>query len=435
MKLLQDKRRLVSRRQLLTGAAATAVLAPFVPLREGEAQEAGTQRLLTWYTPNGTIHREWTPTGSAQNFTLGRILEPLEEMKSKIVVVSGLRHNGSKPGTNHFMGPSLTFSGSTLNELSSRVYWGKSMSIDQAYAQHVGEVTPFSSLVVGVSSRQGDVRDRTSYLGENQPVTPQLDPGKVFDELFGLVASDPGALETLRAQKQSVIDLVSADLNALKPKFGSQDSVKLDAHLESVRAIERRLVAPSLQCNLLSEETRPNISAAGDFVATGEAMLDLLAAAFACDLTRSASMMWSGSTDNTQFSWAGVQGLHHQLSHRDAEEAVQEDLILINNWFSQQLAAFMSRLAAVSEGDGTLLDNTLVLAGNELGVGSAHLQTDIPYVVAGGAAGKLQMGRHVIAPSGEVSNRLLVSVQHALGMDDVTTFGSADIGTGPLAGL
>lgn len=425
-----NTRSAISRRKLLTGAAATAVLAPFIPLRESEAQAGGKQRLLTWYTPNGIIHREWTPGGGATDFTLGRILEPLEPMRSKIVVVSGLRHNGSRPGTNHFMGPSLTFSGSTLNQLSRDVLWGKSVSIDQAYANHVGDdTTPFKSLVLGVSSQRGDMRDRTSYLGENQPITPQLDPGKLFDEVFSLIGDDPGAGEALRAQKQSVIDLVAADLNTLKPKYSAQDAVKLDAHLESVRAIEKRLAVPSLQCGQLGE--RP--SATG-FVESGEAMLDILAAVFACDMTRAASLMWAGSTDNTQFSWVGVSGLHHQLSHRDQEPAVQEDLIAINRWYSSQLAAFMQRLDAIPEAGGTLLDNTLVLVGNELGVGSSHLQTDIPYVIAGGAGGRLQMGRHV-ATSNEVSNRLLVSVQHLIGMENVETFGSADIGSGPLQGL
>jgi hypothetical protein len=432
--------RRVTRRQLMCGAAATCVLAPFIPVLEAEAQAKPLQRLVTWFTPNGTIHREWTPEGGVLDFKLKRILAPLEPYRDKLVVISGLKFTGEGPGNQHMQGPHLMFAGSNLNEGDfeggggASAGWGTSISIDQVFAQHVGDETAFRYFVLAVGPEGGNVRHRLSYAGDNEPLVPDVDPAVLFDRVFSTVTNDAEQLALLRLQKQSVIDLVKDDIATLKTKYGTLDQTKLEAHLESVRAIETRLARDAKQCELPVKGEVLDIDQNDAFPEIGKRMMDTLAAIFACDTSRTASLMWGGSTNNQKYPWLGVEGEHHELSHKDGEAPVQEELIKINTWYSEQLAYFMQKLSEIPELEGSALDHTLILAGNELGEGGRHSHKELPVLLAGGANGQLQMGRYLQAPD-EANNRLLVSVLHAMGLTEHETFGNSDQGNGPLIGL
>ena len=412
------------RRQLLR-AAGLAAFAPFVPILESEAQTA-RQRFVTWYTPNGTIKREWYPEGDPSNYAFKRILKPVEAYKDRMILFQGLKHTPDREENHHKQGPALMFSCANLNKSGSE--WGQGISIDQAYANHVGEQTPFSSLVLTVMNG-GSPRGRIAYRGDNQPITPEDNPGKVFDTLFNGFQQDPAAAERLRAQDQSVLDLVSTQLTTFKARHSSVDQQKIDAHLTSVRAIERRLATtdPVAACN------PGNAPEGREIPERAEGMMDIMATALACDMTRSISMQMAGESDNTTHRWAGASGRHHSQSHEDHREGPQEDLIKVNIWFQEQLARFMDNLDAIPEAGGTLLDNTLIYIGNGMGEGGPHSFWDLPVILAGGAGGKLEMGRWMKVPD-VANNRLMVSVAQTLGMD-VDTFGNTDGGTGPLAGL
>lgn len=419
----------ISRRKLLCGAAATAAFAPFIPLRESEAQEVGVQRLLNWYTPAGTIEREWTPTGTGSDFELKRILAPLEAQKERLLVISGLKFHPAEAGGTHKKGPQLMFAGSNTDPATG---WGTGISIDQVFAQKVGDQTPFRSIVMGVLPSGKGVRHRISYAGNNQPIVPSIDPATLFDQIFSGFQV-PDELAALRAKRKSVLDLVRGELTQLKPKYGLHDQRKIDAHLEAIRAIEVRL-APRGACAVPEPGAPLDLDNQDLYPEVGKQLMDILLAAFVCDQTRVASLQWSGTTDTQHWTWLGIDERHHLLSHQDGDEAVQEQLIQINTWYSEQLAYFMGRLGEIEEADGTALDNTLIFVGNDMGRGGAHKQEDIPILLAGGANGRLEMGRHITAP-GEANNRLLVSVLHTLGMEDYQSFGDTDPGTGPLAAI
>jgi hypothetical protein len=163
-------------------------------------------------------------------------------------------------------------------------------------------------------------------------------------------------------------------------------------------------------------------------------MSDLLVMALGCDITRVASLQWSRSVSNTRFTWLGIETGHHDLSHHgDDDEAAVEALTSINQWYATQFAALLTKLARVPEGDGTMLDNTLLLWCNELGKGNTHSRNDAPYVLAGGAGGALEAGRFLEYDE-QPHNDLLVSLLNLMGIDD-ETFGNPEWCNGPLAGL
>lgn len=420
---LRSRRARIQRRQVLRGAGVAA-FAPFVPILESEAQ-TDRQRFVTWYTPNGTIKREWYPDGDPTNYTFKRILDPVSAYKDRMIIFQGLKHTPDREENHHKQGPALMFACSHLNPGGAE--WSQGISIDQVYANQVGDQTPFPSLVLTVMNG-GTPRGRISFRGDNEPITPEDDPGRVFDEVFGDFEQDPGDAERLRAQKKSVLDIVSTQLTSLKTRQSTFDQRKLDAHLTSVRGIERRLETAAPACD-------PGAGPGGGngVPERAEGMVDIMAAALACDMTRTISMQVAGETDNTVHRWADVGGRHHAQSHEDHREGPQEELIRINVWFQEQLARFMDNLNAVPEGGGTLLDNTLLYIGNGMGEGGPHSFTDLPVMLAGGAGGKLQMGRWLKVPD-TANNRLAVSVGQTLGID-MDTFGNTDQGSGPLSDL
>jgi hypothetical protein len=433
-----------------TGAASLLPLAPLLPLSEAEGQARDfPKRLVCWFTPNGTIRDEWLPAGGEADFTFKQILAPLEPYKAQLLLLDGIKFEREGPGNDHMRGPHNMFAGSRLLDGSftggdmgkDRSGWGSHISVDQHIATQLQVPTPFKSLVLGVTPKQNaNVRHRLSYAGENQPITPEVDPYSLFQNVFAPIAGEgPAAqakLERLRLERKSVIDLVSSELTSLKPQLGANDQLKVAAHLEALRAIERRLetTGAPVQCRLPSEPSKLDPYANDNHPAMGRAMMDMLAAALACDMTRIASFMWSGSTSDQRFTWLGIDESHHTISHEpdDAGTPARKELIDINVWYSEQFAYFLQQLASIPEGDGTLLDNTIVVWGNEIGRGNTHSAHPIPIMIAGGSS-LLKTGRKLTYDSVQI-NRLLVSLCQLMGLGD-QTFGNLDQGSGPLPGL
>ena len=435
--------RVLSRRKLLAGAAVTAALTPFIPILESEAQQGKKQRFMTLMgNANGVWQQEWTPTGTVNDFQFKRILTPLNDWKHKLVVVAGTSFNRSPPGSNHLLGNVQMFSGSGLNEGSEggrgnggSVGWGSHISVDQAWAKSVAGQTPFDSMVMTCQFRT-DVRGRQSYLADNQPIVPETQPRDLFDKVFGgAVLKTPNDMTQLRAEKRSVLDVVQNQMRSLQPRYGVRDKRKIEAHLDSLRAIENRLEGPQIQCDGVKRP--PDLGPPG---ATGdrktmpgriEAFTDLTVAMLACDLTRTISMQWTPPTDQTIYTWLGHTDKHHEISH---DRSRSEELIEIDIWLTERFRELLEKMDAVSEGAGSLLDHTLILSGNELGDGAGHSGDDIPVILAGGVD-RIQMGRFLQA-GGQLNNRTLVTVLHALGVDEtLETFGKADVGSGTLKGL
>lgn len=428
--------RAFSRRAFLGSVGGAAAIAPFVPLLESEAGVAEfPKRLILLFSANGTIHENWVPQGGESDFTLSTILAPLEAHRNSLVVLDGMRVIRQGLGDGHQMGMGSLWTGSKLlaGEFSGAGYAGHA-SVDQAIANAIGDETPYRSLELGVQTGGANVWTRMSYAAANQPLPPEDDPQAVFDRLFASLDVDPAGAEQLAGERKSVIDLVKGDLQSLQSRYGASDKVKVEKHLDAIRAIETRngIAVPACEVPQLDLSTDP--LANDNFPTTTKRQIDLMVMAMACDLTRVASLQCSKSVSPTVFSWLGQTSGHHDLSHLgEGDPSMVSQITAVNVWYAEQVKYLLDALAAVPEGEGTLLDNTLVVWGNELGRGNSHSNYPVPFVLAGGAGGAMQGGRHLTfdrAPH----NRMLVSLCRMMGMD-VDTFGDNDPGAGGLVGL
>jgi hypothetical protein len=270
------------------------------------------------------------------------------------------------------------------------------------------------------------------YRGPGLPVPPKNDPYQVFKELFGGV-KDKLQLEALRIQRKSVLDNVIAEIDALKTEMNGKDRVRLEEHLYNIRDIERRLDGSDLtaSCEPPVQGNPLNVMDEKNFPTIGKLQMDMLAMAICCNVTQVASLQWSSSVSNVVFSWLGISTGHHTFSHEgDSNANAVESLIKINKWYAEQYAYFLDKLDKCQEGTGTVLDNSFVLWGNELGKGNSHTRDQIPFVAAGSAGGYFKTGRY-INYGNKAHNYLLTSITNAMGETKRTTFGENDY-VGPL---
>jgi len=462
----------LSRRAFLRGAGGVAIGLPFLNImgcssRAGEQVAIGgsegaagaaaktaraglaPKRFVTMFSANGTIIENWRPTGGETDFTLSTILAPLEPHRAHLLVLEGLDFQSGRngPGDNHQKGMGHLLTGIELLEGSEftggngeLVGWGGGISIDQHVANAVGQSTKFKSLELGVQVFGASVWSRMSYAAANQPIPPESSPYAAFDRIFGSLGADPLGLEKQRVLRHSVLDTVGDDYARLSPRLGSEDRAKVDAHLAAIRDIEARLDSGGQiggACQRPSLQGGINLGDNDNYPLIGKLQMDLMVMALACDLTRVASLQWNSSVSNRVFSWLAdpIPEGHHDLSHfGDSDGTAMGKLTRINTWYAEQFAYLCAEMKKVPEGDGTLLDNTVMLWGNELGRGNSHSLNEIPFVLAGGAGGALRTGRYLKYANTVPHNNLLVSVCNAMGLPD-TTFGNPAYCTGPLGNL
>jgi hypothetical protein len=438
-----------SRRAALRGAFGATVGLPWLAsLSPRGARAAGATfptRFVVMFSPDGTIPGAWTPTGTETNFVLSPILQPLAPHQGDIVVVQGVDQQGGG-GDGHQNGIGGMLTGQLLNAGpfagagSAPAGWANGPSVDQRIAEVIGTSTNLRSLELGVQVGAADNWGRMIYRAANQPLPPEDDPARVYATVFADLHADPAALAALRARRRSILDTVGAQYTRISARLGAADRARLDQHLMAVREIEDRLTTPFVPLTPACHDPAPPAAAttANDaFPAIGALQLDLLVMALACDITRVASLQWSRSVSQVRFTWLdpAVPEGHHDLSHRpDSDPDAVDKLTRINRWYAGQMAALMDKMKAIPEGDGTLLDHTLILWCNELAIGNVHSRIDAPYVLGGGAGGGLRTGRFLRYPGDVPHNNLLVSILNAMGIPD-QTFGKPDWCSGPLPGL
>lgn len=427
----------LSRRHVLRGLGGAAVGLPFLASMIGDAKAVSfPKRFVVFFTGLGTLEEHWAPTGTETAFSLGEILSPLEPFKNKLLILQGIdmesAHHG--PGDPHQLGIGHALTGTELQEgdlfkyacSAATVGWGGGQSLDQFLAEKIGQTTKFGSLELGAQVQYSNVSSRISYLGPGDPVPPDDDPWGAYDRIFSDLSSDPRSVARLRAQRHRVVDAVLEDYASLSPRLGAGDKHKVDNHLESIRSIEKRLDSPGLlggSCSLPDMGKPFDIYDNDLYPTIGKLQLDLLAMTLACDLTRVASIQWASTQAGKVFHWLGQTDTHHSLSHSaDSNADATAALVAIGKWHAEQLAYLLGKLDAVQEGDGTLLDNTVVLWCTDIARGNTHARRGMPYVLAGGAGGYLQTGRHVVY-DGAWHNDLLVTLANAVGVP-VTTFGN-----------
>jgi Protein of unknown function (DUF1552) len=428
-------------------AGACAAL-PLLESLDARAQAAGPgpKRLILFYNPNGTIPEAFWPTAGATEaeFTLGPILEPLAAFQDRMLVLRGLdiavAEASGLPGGPHQRGIGGLYTGSELQTGTmadgdgSLAGWSNGTSIDQEVVHRLNPPTLLPSLELGVRATAADVMARISYSSPGSPVPPMNDPREVFQRLNSGFVSDLAGPEQAagRDQRRLVMAAVQAQYAYLRPKVSLLDRVKLERHADFLNGIVRRLdygIRPGPACVLPTEPPALGVEDADAMPDITRLQLDLLALALACDLTRVASVQFSTAINAIGFPWLGSSAEGHNLSHRGpSDTAAQEQLTLRARWYAGQIAYLAGQLAAITEGDRTLLDNTVMVWGNELSLGNSHSHSEVPFMLLGSAGGALRTGRYLEFGS-QPHNRLLVSLLQAMGVE-ASSFGHPDFGSG-----
>jgi hypothetical protein len=431
----------ISRRSLLGAGAALAGTA-LLPRSVGAAT-APPRRLIIVFSANGTIFNSWLPTGTETSFTLSSILAPLSPHQKKLIVVNGInvKSAGFGPGDDHMkgMGHMLTgielLPGNTMGGAGTPAGLAGGASIDQRIVQDIGQATRFPSLEFGVMVQSSDVWARMIYSGANQPLPPMEDPVAAYQRIFSGSTVSSAQAAILLQRRKSVLDYVQTSLGGLSTRVSSDDRVRVQQHQDSVRQIEKQLLAQTGACTppMVTAIDRKNVA---NYPAIGKVQMDLLVAALACDQTRVASLQWSRSVSDIPMPWLNISTGHHTLSHTpDTDTASQASLVQIDTWYATQFAYLLQGLDAVTEADGsTLLDNCMVVWVNELSKGNIHSHQPLPVVIAGGCGGALRTGRLVTFSPQQPHNNLLVAIANVMGTN-ITTFGNPSYCTGALPNL
>ncbi len=434
----------ISRRTLL-GAATGSLALPFLPsLVRGQDEAVFPLRLVLFYHPNGSVPDYFWPTPGANesDFELSNILTPFAPYQDRLLIAKGIHCSvGQDPMNNggpHQRGMGALFTGQLLLEgefkdgCGSSAGWANGPSIDQVVAKKLGQNTAFSSLELGVRANMQDVQGRISYIESGSPLPNINDPLALYDRLFyrsaPLDPADPSS------RSMAILDTVKDQTRSLMQRVGQEDRQTMERHLSLVEDLERRLATSAGLCpgadapeSMVadSEDTMPAVS---------RAQLDLLAHALSCDLTRVASVQYSTGFNQIRYPWLDEEGEGHTLSHSgNSNTAAWEAFAGRVRWHAEEIAYFMNRLAEIPEGEGSVLDNTVILWGTEVAQGNSHSLQDIPYVLLGNAQGAINSGRY-LNYGGESSCDYLRALLAALGADS-PEFGHPEHTQGILSGI
>jgi hypothetical protein len=401
----------VSRRRFLVGAGGGLVALPLLPSLARGATATPPLRFVCIYTANGMRADQFLPTGSETSFTMGGLLAPLARHQSKVIVA-----HGASGVEGHYAGHTELLTGRPAPGASFSPTGGP--SLDQVIAADSKGLTPLPSLELGVEP-WSSVDGVMAFSDSGLPIPPVADPGGGFDRVYNLAAADPVAAARRRAQKISVLDSVTEDFTSLQAKLSTGERRLVDEHLTLLREQEEALRNPVDVGNC---DVGAGPSGSGfTFPEVFSFHLDTIAAAFRCDITRVATLVVKGSQDTTYYTWAGATDDAHSVAHGVAPNS-ETQLLAINTWQAEQVASLLDRLDAIPEGDGTVLDNTLVFWTNEIGLQDWSHSRDTMGVVLAGATNRLRTGRFVDL-SGYLYQDLLLTLAHAMGHTELTSFG------------
>ncbi len=423
-----------TRRNFLRGLGLGA-LTPFVPFlnQQAEAQSGYPTRLLLVFTGNGSVPSQYWPTGLDANFSFlpGSITEPLAAFKAKLIFPNNLKRVQTGSGGHESAHVPIWNQCSRGTDGKFGGY-ATGPSVDQIIAQAIGKETAFPSLEFGVMSDGAGANSRLlslmSYAGKDQPIQPESNPYNMFNRLMLGTASVPGVtpqdLERIRARRQSTLDLVRNELRSLTTKIGAEDRLKLEQHVTGLSAIEKRLMMPPPGSSIVTQPPRMGLDLTlnDNFPELLAIQTSMAVAALAANRSRVASLMWGRSFSLVRHTWVGVTTEHHTLSHSTTEESEKQKQA-IETWFMQRMAELLKQLDSVPEGNGTLLDHTMLIYCNELNRGAAHNASPAISLIAGSGGGKLKTGRLLeLGPTYEFS-QLLCTACHVMGVNSVTRVG------------
>ena len=405
------------------------------------AGQAAPRRCGFLYFPNGASMKDWVPETAGSDYVLPYSLEPLAPVREQVLVISGLDKQHSRRGDGHYAKTANFLTGMPVTKTTGAGLSSGGMSIDQAIARSLAGQTPLPSLelstepiVSGVDSNVGFTRlygGHISWESASRPLTREIDPRLVWERLFGA----GGRLDDRgRRLRGNLLDHVLADARDVRRGLSRDDRPKLDEFLDSVRAVEQRLDHATR-----GDRPPPDPSALGASRPAGiphdprehvALMLDMLVLAFRTDSTRVATFMFANDVSNRNFSFLeGVSGGHHEMSHHEGKAEKIEQYRRITRWHVEQFAGVVKRLAEIPEGEGSLLDSTMLLCGSSMSDGNAHDPDNLPMLVAGGGGGTIAGGRHLAYDGERPLCDLHLALARRMGLA-IDAFGD---GTTPLA--
>jgi len=438
----------LSRRTFLRGAGVTMAL-PFLeamlPAQTRLAVSAANPktRFSGIFFPHGMAPGYWVPKAEGPLTQFPFIMEPLQPLKDQVVILSGLHARSAEPpagvtGSDHFVAAAYLCATKPKKTTGADISAGT--TIDQLIAEKIGQDTLLPSLQLavedpGASSSCGEgyscaYTNSISWSAPDKPLPMELNPQSVFERLFG-DGSNPEQRAARRRQQASVLDVVSESLGRIKKDVGPGDRMRLDQYAEDIREIERRLdIARKASADVPAIDVPVGVPESFDEHI--KLQYDLTALAFQGDITRVATLLGARDLTNRNYPVSGTNTGFHGGSHHAENPDKIADYAKINRYHVQMLAYFLDKLKAAPDGDGTLLDHSIVLYGTNMGNSNQHQHYDVPHILAGGAGGKLQGGRHLAYPTRTVpTGNLLMSI---LDMYDIRKDNIGD-STGRLAKL
>jgi len=413
-------RKQLTRRTMLRGLGVSLALPwleTFTPdlaianelLKSGRPADGAPRRMAFIFVPNGVNLDHWTPRQEGFGYELPSILQPLAPLRDEILLLSGLTHdkgrsNGDGPG-DHARSASVFLTGSQPRKTSGADI-RSGISVDQAAAQVVGKQTRFASLELGCEPGRGAgncdsgyscaYSSNISWASGASPMGKETKPREVFERLFSDSSNKSGASRDRRlAMKKSVLDFIADDARSLQKQLGGTDNKKLDEYLTGVREIEQRLERAERE----PHEDRPEYSGPSgtprEYADHIRLMCDMMVLAFQTDSTRIATFMFANAGSNRNYRMIDVPDGHHQLSHHGGDPNKLEKIRKINHFHAEGLAYLLEKMKSVREGEGTLLDNSMVVYGSGLSDGNRHNNENLPVLLAGRGGGTINPGRHV----------------------------------------
>ncbi len=403
-------RKSLPRRTFLKGAGtvlALPLLESMVPSMTALAQTParGTLRFGACYVPNGATMAHWMPK-AAGALEMTPILSPLEKFKARMNVVGNLSRAGGLNATDHAVSSAGWLSGVVAKQTEAEDI-SLGITIDQVLAQHIGQDTPFPSLELATEDFSGYVggcvpgysctyMNTISWAGATAPLPMETNPRVAFERMFGRAGTPAQRLARMR-ENRSILDSITDEARSLQGRVTAQDRARLGDYLDNVREIERRIQRTEAS-NAKEVELDAPVGVPATFEEHAALMFDLLAVAYQADLTRVFTFMMAREASQRTYPVLGIKEPHHDVSHHGQQADKMALHAKINAHYAGLFAKFVDTLANAPDGDGSVLDHTLLVYGHGMSDGQAHSAYQLPLATVGGLGGKLKGNRFVVAP-------------------------------------
>jgi len=414
----------IDRRTLLRGVGASVAL-PLLDAMIPAATALGataakpTPRMGFVYFPHGAVMQHWSPTATGADFEMTKILEPAAKHRSQMTIVSGLRNRGGESNTPHAI-----IAGTWLGCVSPAVSHDPKAgtTVDQMAARALGTDTAFPSLEL--STEGGAVCDpaygcsyghTVAFRSPTQPLPMEFNPRKVFYRLFGQ-GDTAEERDAIVDETSSILDAVTADANTLKQRLGVRDQAAVADYLDSVREIERRIQKIRTEGTGGVQLPDAPVGIPAAFEDHLKLQFDMMALAYQANLTRVASFMMAREVSMRTYNNLGVSDAFHPLSHHQSNPAKIEKLVKVQNFHTKVFAGFLDRLAATPDGDGSLLDHSIILFGSNMSNSDLHNNDPLPSAVFGRGYGKIKGGQHLKYPQNTPHANLLLTLLDRAGV-------------------